>query len=328
MQVHCPSVCVIIPAYNAMATIRRAVASALCEPEVAQVIVVDDASGDDTAGAARAGDDGTGRLEVFSLEQNGGPSRARNFAIDRSSAPYIAILDADDFFLPGRFAALLSAPEFDLVADNLVFVGADAVHRFDPARIASHRIPPRQLTAVDFVEGSISRSDRHKGELGFLKPLMSRAFLDQHGLRYAEGMRLSEDYDLYVRALITGARFRIVQECNYVAVESSGSLSDSHSVADLAAVEAAIARLRVQAPPGDRALQDALRRHHQQISRKYRHRAVLQRKREIGTLRALGETLGSLGQLVDLTIDVLADKTASVRGKSASGKPEGPRFLL
>lgn len=328
MRVQSPSVCVIMAAYNAMSTIGRAVASALCEPEVSQVIVVDDASNDDTAGAARASDDGTGRLDVIRLDRNGGPSRARNIAIKRSSAPYIAILDSDDFFLPGRFAALLAAPDFDLVADNLVFVGDDAVHRIDPTNIATHRIPARQLTAADFVEGSISRTDRYKGELGFLKPLMSRAFLDQHGLRYAEGMRLSEDFDLYVRALMAGARFRIVQGCHYVAVERSGSLSDSHSVADLAAVEAAIARLRLQAPPGERALQVALRRHHQQISRKYRHRAVLARKREIGTLRALGETLHSLAQLVDLMVDVLADKTAPMRQKAAPGEQKEPRFLL
>ncbi|RUY70024.1 glycosyltransferase, partial [Mesorhizobium sp. M7A.F.Ca.CA.001.13.1.1] len=58
-------VCVIIAAKNAAATIAVAIASALREPEVAEVVVVDDASTDDTAGVARSADDGSGRLSVM-----------------------------------------------------------------------------------------------------------------------------------------------------------------------------------------------------------------------------------------------------------------------
>ncbi len=47
-------VAVIIPAHNARRTIAQAIRSALAEPEVAEVVVVDDASGDDTAAIARA----------------------------------------------------------------------------------------------------------------------------------------------------------------------------------------------------------------------------------------------------------------------------------
>ena len=60
-----PRVCVIIAARNAARTIPAAIASALREPEVAEVVVVDDASTDDTAQVARAADDGSGRLSVM-----------------------------------------------------------------------------------------------------------------------------------------------------------------------------------------------------------------------------------------------------------------------
>ena len=41
---------------------------------------------------------------------------------------------------------------------------------------------PRFLDLPDFIEGNISRRGAARGEIGFLKPVMRRAFLDAHGL--------------------------------------------------------------------------------------------------------------------------------------------------
>src|SRR5262245_1201511 len=97
-------VAVIVAAHNAQGTIHQAVRSALEQEHVCEVIVVDDASRDGTAAEARLADDGSGRLAVIPLSENGGPSRARNIALVRSAAPYICVLDSDDYFLPGRIA--------------------------------------------------------------------------------------------------------------------------------------------------------------------------------------------------------------------------------
>lgn len=71
------TVCVCIAAYNAAGTIARAVASALDQAEVGEIIVVDDASTDATAETARACDDGSGRLSVLSsIKTQGHPPRA------------------------------------------------------------------------------------------------------------------------------------------------------------------------------------------------------------------------------------------------------------
>ena len=101
------TICVIIAAKDAAATIQRAIRSALREPQVAEVVVVDDGSTDGTAQKSREADDGSGRLKVHRLDRNRGPAFARNHAISNSAAPLIAILDADDFFLKGRFDGLL-----------------------------------------------------------------------------------------------------------------------------------------------------------------------------------------------------------------------------
>jgi succinoglycan biosynthesis protein ExoU len=64
------SICVIIAAKNASDTIATAIKSALAEPEVAEVVVIDDGSTDATATIAQSCDDETGRLKVERFDVN------------------------------------------------------------------------------------------------------------------------------------------------------------------------------------------------------------------------------------------------------------------
>lgn len=240
-------VTVVIAAWRAAGTIGRAVASALKQPETAEVVVVDDASGDDgaTIRAAEAADDGSGRLKVFALPRNSGPSAARNAAIRASKAPWIAILDSDDFMEPGRLGKLLKLADlgYDLLADDLLQVpDGEPVSAGKPLWFREDRTP----VDVDFslfVYSNIIRASRKRRELGFIKPLVRRSFLEAHGLVYEEDMRLGEDYDLYARALSLGARMRLIPWAGYVSVMRRDSLSLKHKRADLAALEASDDRL-------------------------------------------------------------------------------------
>ena len=91
---------VVIAALDRADTIERAVSSALMQDAVRAVIVVDDGSTDDTAARARQCDLDSKRVIVERLHFNLGPAAARNVGIGISTAPWLAILDADDFFLP------------------------------------------------------------------------------------------------------------------------------------------------------------------------------------------------------------------------------------
>ena len=87
-----------------------------------------------------------------------------------------------------------------------------------------------------FVRANLSGGDSNRHEWGFLKPLIRRDFLTRHGLVYDETLRLGEDYDLYVRMLQAGARFRAIREVGYAARWRDDSLSSRHRTADLAAL--------------------------------------------------------------------------------------------
>lgn len=240
-------VTVIIAAWRAAGTIGKAVASALAQPETAEVVVVDDASGDDgaTLAAARAADDGSGRLSVFALDRNSGPARARNAAIRASKAPWIAVLDSDDFMEPGRFAKLSALRDagLDFVADDLLQTPEGQTLADGRPMWFEDDQTPVDITLDVFFRSCISSPKRKRRELGFLKPLMRRAFLEQHGLAYEETMRLGEDFDLYSRALVAGAKMRLVPWAGYVSVMRKGSLSLRHSRNDLVALLAGKKRL-------------------------------------------------------------------------------------
>ena len=227
-------ICVIIAAYNAEKTIARAVASALAQSQAAEVIVVDDASTDATIAKAQAADDGTGRLKLLVQDHNKGPAAARNRAIAESNSPWLAVLDADDFFLPGRLEKLLHyAADADFIADNMGKVPETNIQASPTPLLQNPPTSPQTISFNQFVLSNIAKAGKPRTELGFIKPLMRRAFFTKHGLHYQEHMRLGEDFELYARALGHGARMLLVPVLGYIAVVRPDSLSGRHSEADL-----------------------------------------------------------------------------------------------
>ena len=298
-------IAVIIAARNASPTIGRAVQSALAEEEVAEVIVVDDASTDDTANSAFNMDDGTGRLSVLRQSENIGLAAARNLAIGKANAPIIAILDADDYLLPGRFSALLKIRGWDMIADNIAFVpeGADdlAPRTFEP-----RSSNPSKINLSAFIEANISKPRRSRGELGFAKPLIRRRWLTSGEIAYDEDLRLGEDYALYAKLLEAGARFLVTTGCGYVATVRSNSLAAHHKIGDLEALlqfdESLFASPRLT-----RDERSALRRHMRQLAVKIHHRKVLERRR-LGMGRGIAAAVARPSLMVELALAIVRDK--------------------
>lgn len=307
MSARANDVCVIVAAYNAERTVARALRSALAEAEVTELVLVDDASTDATVATALDTDDGSGRLRIVRQPANHGPAAARNRAIAESTATYVAVLDADDMILPGRFKRLLADPDWDAIADNIAFVvesGADDIPV--PAQREDVR---RTLTLAQFVDGNVSRADRPRGELGFLKPVIRRAFLDRHGLRYDESLRLGEDYALYVRMLAAGARFVTSEACGYLALERPDSLSGRHRTEDLGALLASD-RQMLAAPGLDGDARRALADHARHLAGKHHHRHILDIRRARGRVAAALAAATDLAALPGLVGAVARDKLA------------------
>lgn len=118
-----PTVSLIVPAYNAEATLPRCLESALAQTFADfELIAVDDGSTDGTAALLARYAERDARVRVLRTA-NGGVSRARNLALSQARGAYWMFLDADDALEPTAMAALLDATRTPSV---LMAAGADA----------------------------------------------------------------------------------------------------------------------------------------------------------------------------------------------------------
>lgn len=106
------SVSVIIPCYNAQKTVVRTVKSVLSQTfEEVEIILVDDASTDNTAiildRLARADT----RIQIVKHQKNMGEGAARFSGINASKGKYICFIDADDTFTPDAIKILYDTAE-------------------------------------------------------------------------------------------------------------------------------------------------------------------------------------------------------------------------
>jgi len=120
-----PGASIIIPTHNRPHLLPRAVESARAAGTDVEIIVVDDASIDETALVCRE----LAGIKYIRLERNQGVAGARNVGILASSSEFIAFLDDDDLRLPGSLdlqrEALAADPESGLVCGAMLIADED-----------------------------------------------------------------------------------------------------------------------------------------------------------------------------------------------------------
>lgn len=96
---------VIIPVYNAAKYVRKATESALHQPETGEILLIEDNSPDHSLQVCRDLEQEYEKVRLLRHPDGGnhGAGATRNLGIKNARLDYIAFLDADDFYLPGRF---------------------------------------------------------------------------------------------------------------------------------------------------------------------------------------------------------------------------------
>ncbi len=98
-------VSVVIPVYNAEAFIEKAVVSALKQKQTQEIVLIEDGSNDNSLYKCKQLEKKYSKVKLFihSGNKNRGAGASRNLGIEKSKYPFIAFLDADDYYLPGFF---------------------------------------------------------------------------------------------------------------------------------------------------------------------------------------------------------------------------------
>ncbi|HZO96602.1 MAG TPA: glycosyltransferase [Gaiellaceae bacterium] len=194
---HAPTFSVIIPAYQAAATIGEAVASALGQTTPAhEVIVCDDGSTDDLERALTPY-----RERIILLRQeNRGAAAARNTALRAASGDFVLSLDSDDVLLGHGLEALgelaRRRPDLDLLSPD-VYYESDGrlVGRFYDANPFAVEDQRSAILAGCFVGWPAARRERLLASGGF-----------------DESLAIAHDWDAWLRLVFAGSRAGLVRE--------------------------------------------------------------------------------------------------------------------
>lgn len=221
-----PVVSVIMPFFNVEPHLERSIASLRSQTFTDwELIAIDDASTDGSARRLLEIAEGDVRVKLHRMTRNGGPSVARNAGLLNASGEWVTLLDADDAYETRRLELLLSmSGGLDMIFDNLSLWDAGA-------GVTSGTALPEGVQALPFRLHNLIESEApgSKYKLGFLKPMIRRDFLFESNLHYDEKLRFAEDFNLYARCLLGGAKALITHLPLYVYTTQIGKVSNVRS---------------------------------------------------------------------------------------------------
>lgn len=202
------SVSVVIPTMRGEGTIRESVESALTQTHShLEVIVVLDGAGPAIRDALRPITDP--RLRVIEIAgPSGGPAAPRNAGVRASSGTWVALLDDDDVWVADKLEAQLAvatAKDAGLVYSRATVDEGGSLSDFH-TRWAPHlRCLP---------EGDVLRASVRTVAVPTSSVLVERRLLQQAG-GFRTNLGPFDDYDMWLRLALQGARFGAVNRSLY-----------------------------------------------------------------------------------------------------------------
>ncbi len=196
------AVSVIIPTFNRALKVARAVASVLYQRYTDyEIVVVDDGSDDNTLRSLKQFGK---KIKKIVHSENRGVSAARNTGIQNTDSPFIAFLDSDDYWLPGKLEMQMDffsrEPEAVICQTEEIWIRNG---RFaNPAK--KHQKPSGDLFNSSLKLCLISPS----------AVMIKRVLLEKIGL-FDESLPACEDYDLWLR-ISCGYPVHLIKEWHVV----------------------------------------------------------------------------------------------------------------
>lgn len=195
-------VSVIMPAYNASRFISEAIDSVIAQTFTGwELIIVDDGSVDVTSEIVKEYLSRDSRISYY-YQENGKQGKARNLGISKSKGFYIAFLDADDLWLPGKLEIQLQEikeKNVDLVFSNsFIFNDNNVLDRSRNMSVLNQVLKGEEALKLFLIGNRIPT-------LTVLVKKESINLVD--GFTEKNEIPLAEDYHLWLKMLISGLVF-------------------------------------------------------------------------------------------------------------------------
>ncbi len=208
---------IVIPTYNHAHFLGRALQSVLDQTYTHwEALVIDNHSQDNTDEVVNSFSDP--RIRLFKIHNHGVIAASRNLGMREASGKWIAFLDSDDCWYPGKLETLMAAATedaYDVISNDELMVdiktGAKQLSQCGPYQ--------KDFYKVLLVEGN---------RLSPSAAMVRREFLVRHSLAFDESQDYAtvEDYDFWLNLACCGARFKFVHEVlgEYVIHETNSSI--------------------------------------------------------------------------------------------------------
>lgn len=179
-----PILSIIIPVYNKAPFLRRALDSIVNQIKAGvQVIVVDDGS---TDGSSKICDEYKRYGWEIYHTKNNGVSAARNFGLDKANGTYITFLDADDAY----------------AGDALDVMTKITRHQMNIIQFGQYRCHSIRWLKDSVTKGNYPITKLPKRWAMVWNKIYKKSFIDEHNIRFVEGMQFGEDEVFNAQAIL------------------------------------------------------------------------------------------------------------------------------
>lgn len=214
-----PHISFVVPAHNSCKHL-----SCLLDSLIAQsirdfeIIIVDDASVDETADLVTSYKEQDRRICYHRLDMNRGPGAARNYGLSLAKGKYVWFVDADDEVPLGAAQSMLVMAEktgSQIVRGNMI--ASEDENQFELSWFENYK------TAYGGTFVEMSQLWWHYG--GTFLNLVERQFLEENGIRFPVTYRIGEDANFNISCYMQAPRISLLEEVCYIYHQKPGSLT-------------------------------------------------------------------------------------------------------
>lgn len=212
-----PLVSVVMPTYNRADLLPRALDSLLNQTfKNFEIVVVDDASTDETAKLLKEYQKKSKKIKVVTHNTNQGVSQSRNDGNKHAKGKYIAIIDSDDYarpdFLEKTVSFMEKHPEITIgVPVKSGYYEKKELGLYNQ-NIFSWHYPVHNVASYNC--------------LGNVGNIFKRDFIEKHNILYNKEYSCGEDWDFWVQMVLKGATLaKIETSSELVVFRAYGGLS-------------------------------------------------------------------------------------------------------